>query len=171
MTDAAMEHLETKWREAEVDTGSSKYEMPEPGIYYATFIDWDYFNKEATGDVSLISKFEITHDEKYAGREVSTFHSLTDAESFGYTKGHLAKLGVNVEETSLAEILRPGNATLAGLVGTRVEIDIVDAKKIDPKTNKPYRNAYLRGRVEGDVPVDTSGLGQQPTNPDDDIPF
>ena len=127
------------------DTDPDPFALPEPGDYGATVDSFDII--DSSKGLLFKTTLTIINDQQYAGRQVDTIHNLEDQKRIDYLKSHLAKLGANTAGIRLAEDLRPGSDFLRGLLDVVVEIAIKDSKKINPNTDKPYRNVFVNQRI------------------------
>lgn len=180
----SLQNLNDAFKEASTD--SDPYALPEPGVYQAVVRAIDFFEaKNPPNDAYLAIKMEIVFDAKYAGRNVDIVHGLEphlrfDSErvqqKLGFLKKDLATLGIDVEadDFSLAQV-RPGAEMWDGVLDAPVELAVVDSKKINDKTGKPYRNVYLNQRLGEALGSDLTPKGAAPAAPTyadtDDVPF
>jgi hypothetical protein len=171
---------------AKAPADTDPYALPEPGVYQAMVRQIEFFErKNPPNDAFLKIKFEIVHDAKYEGRGVDLVHPLelhlTDAKyedierKLSFLKKDLKTLGLPVEDDnfSLAEI-RPGAPMWDDVLDVPVELAIVDSKKINDQTGKPYRNLYLNQRLGApisDVPTTAPATVPAGRSGDGEIPF
>lgn len=173
--------MDDAFRKAPADV--DPFAFPEPGVYQGVVLAIDFFErKEAPNDAFLKITVQIQLDPKYAGRTVDFVHPLEphltlsperSEQKLSFLKKDLKTLGIDVEaeDFSLAAV-RPGSSLWDDVLDAPVEIAVVDSKKVNPNTGKPYRNAYINERLGAPI----SDLGQpevfkpEPT-PAADIPF
>ena len=79
-------------------------------------------------------------------------------------------------------MVRPGSPIWDAVLDVPVEISIKDSKKVNPDTQRPFRNCYLDARTGDplpkgveplpgtDVPMPVGGGAATP-DPGDDVPF
>lgn len=180
---------------APADGGYSS-DLPPDGTYQAIVKGFDFFEGKKSGDVFFKTVTTIAFDREYQGREAETIHNITDPEKLAWVKTHLSRLGADVDNVELADLVAPGSEHLTALLDVPVEIAIKTSDNTD-ENGAHYRNVYVNkrlgdalagdvvggprvgGRIEqpgGDAPADTAGLEQQPAaagagRSDDDIPF
>lgn len=167
------------------DVDDDPFALPEPGIYQTVLNRIDYFEAKTTGDPFLKLVFEVTLDPAYAGREIDLIYNLGASGTpedrqrrLGFLKRDLAKLGVdpNAEDFSLG-LLYPGSPIWDQVLDAPCVIAVVDSKKTNPNTGKPWRNAYLNERLGDPLPSDIPSDGVPPVaaqaalDDDPDIPF
>lgn len=170
--------------------GGGYGELPEPNDYQAVFREVDFFEAKQTGEAFIKLIFEVVLSKDYQGHEIALIHSLEPqgdeafrTMKFGFLKKDLKTLGVDVdaEDFSLA-LVRPGSSIWDPVMDVPVEITVKDSKKLNDKTGRPYRNAYLNSRLGDPLPGAEarqlgSDMGTDPVAPvtsnvtDDDIPF
>lgn len=185
MTDdlsAKLAALDEEFADAPVD--DDPYALPEPGTYQAILRRIDSFDSKA-GDFFLKLVYEIALDAKYEGREVDMLYNMTNTDvdgdmrrkRLGFLKKDLTTLGfdTDAEDFSLGQ-LYPGSSVWEQVLDVPVELAIVDSKKTNPTTGRPYRNVYLNARMgdplESDVtPVQPVLSHGQVEGDDDDLPF
>ena len=179
---ARLKELDSDFADAPIED-DDPFALPPPGIYQCILDRIDYFESHA-GDPFLKWVFVVKLDPVYAEREISLIYNLGASGTaedrkrrLGFLKRDLAKLGVNPEEEgfSLSD-LHPGSPVWDKVLDAPCVIAVVDSKKTNPSTGKPYRNAYLNERLgaplqESDVPSDLPVGAAVPSVADDDIPF
>lgn len=199
--DARLNDLDQHFKEASSDDFTNQ--LPEPGEYATVFRDVDTFeskgsDKTPAGVLFLKHTYEITLGDE-AGRTIDFIYNLEPHKVLGaipaseeelqqklsFLKRDMKKLGfpVDDEDFSLSDLL-PHNGGYDDKFGTPCLIAVRDSKKVNPQTNKPYRNAYLQQTMgeplPSDIPDPTSDFSnpEQPSKEpaggvpdDDDIPF
>lgn len=142
---AALAELNSLWAEtpAAADNGGT---IPE-GRYQALIDEMKVEHSQA-GRLQVTTKLKIAGGE-YKNRVVYKRDGIDNAESMGYTKAGLARLGVEVESaTDLSE-------ALVELTGTYCEINV--RHKGEKDNGEPWVNVYFNGALDDDA-VDTEGL-------------
>lgn len=138
-------------------------QLPEPGWYSCILRAVDFFEAKSNGAAFLKIIYEVALDAKYQGTNIEVLYNLEPGipfpdkpapteesieQTLGFLKKDLRTLGIDVDDPSFGlEYVVPGSVIWDGLLDVPVAIDVVDSKKVNPTTNKPYRNAYLRERL------------------------
>lgn len=181
------------FQESSAEGGYSN-ELPPDGTYQAIVKAFDFFEAKMSGDLFFKTIVTIAFDREYQGREVETIHNATDHEKLAWLKTHLARLGADVDNVPLADLISPGSQHLEALLDVPVEIAIKTSDNTDSQ-GVHYRNVYVNkrlgdalaaggpgvtggprvgGRIEQpdaqqaaapEVPADTSGFAQAPVGP------
>jgi hypothetical protein len=78
----------------------------------------------------------------------------------------LKTLGVKTDDPDFSlALIRPGSPIWDGCLGAPYELAVVESKKVNDRTGKPYVNLYLNERLGGpltpDVPSDVGGCLRQ----------
>lgn len=155
--------------------------LPEPGTYQGILRTIDFFEAKATGQAYLKLVFEVVNDPAYNGLEVEVIHPLEPdgpadfvEMKYGFLKKDLKTLGIDVDsdEFSLTQV-RPGSPIWDDVLDVPVEFAVVESKKVNQETGKPWKNVYLNERLGGPLPADVPNtLEPQPqVDPADDLPF
>jgi hypothetical protein len=176
--------------------------LPDPGTYQGILNDVDFFEqkKAPEGKAWLKLTWELqhtgSHDAEYAGLTVSKLYDLEPhlvagpipasteevQRKIGFMLKDLKTLGVKTDDPDFSlALIRPGSPIWDGCLGAPYELAVVESKKINERTGKPYVNLYLNERLGGpltpDVPSNVSPDDFAPpvqagsAVPDDDIPF
>lgn len=161
------------------------FALPEPGIYQAVVEGVDFFEaKNPPNDAFLKLQFRIVHDAKYDGRGVDIVHGLEPHLRYSEPediqrrltslKKDLKTLGVEVDHDDFSlTAVRPGSPLWDDILDAPVELAVVDSKKLNPQTGKPYRNLYLNARlglpIGSDIP--TTPVARPAASSSPDIPF
>jgi hypothetical protein len=79
----------------------------------------------------------------------------------------LKTLGVKTDDPDFSlALIRPGSPIWDGCLGAPYELAVVESKKVNDRTGKPYVNLYLNERLGGpltpDVPSDIGGAPAAP---------
>lgn len=178
---ARLKALDSDFADAPI-VDDDPYALPEPGIYQCVLDRIDYFEAKSTGDPFLKWVFVVKLDPKYDGREIDLIYNLGASGTpedrkrrLGFLKRDLAKLGIDPEEEGFSlSSLHPGSSVWDQVLDAPCVIAVVDSKKTNPNTGKPYRNAYLNERLG--APLQESDIPSDPVLPvasvaDDTIPF
>jgi hypothetical protein len=168
------------FKKASVDAYGNQ--LPDPGTYQAVFREVDFFESKA-GYAFLKLVFEVTFDDEWRGHRIEKIYQLEfDDEAkaalkLGFLKKDLLTLGVDTQADDFSlTMVRPGSPVWDGVLDVPVEVAVVDSKKVDEKTGRPFRNAYLNARLGGPISQDVPNT-VDPVAPvasvagDDDIPF
>lgn len=155
------------------------YALPEPGFWPSTLQAVDFFESKAGAaflklifSVDGFGTVDIIHNlEPHIGMASPTPENIE--RKFSFLKKDLITLGVDLtREGFTLAMVRPGSPIWDGVLDSRVMIVVRDAKKLNPDTGKPYRNAYLDHKIEAGTsdfavaPPSTEGA-----TPTDEIPF
>jgi hypothetical protein len=176
--------------------------LPDPGTYQGILNDVDFFEqkKPPEGKAWLKLTWELqhtgSHDAEYAGLTVSKLYDLEPhlaaksippsteeiQRKIGFMLKDLKTLGVKTDDPDFSlALIRPGSPIWDGCLGAPYELAVVESKKVNDRTGKPYVNLYLNERLGGpltpDVPSDAPVVATAdpskayvPTD-ESDIPF
>jgi hypothetical protein len=179
---ARLDRLDESFKNAPADPGYAK-SLPAPGIYQGLLREVDFFEAKSDGSAFLKIVYEITisQDPQYKGWPLEMIYSLEPPPELaemklGFLKRDLRTLGIDVEadDFSFAQV-RPGSAIWDAVLDVPVELAVVESKKLDEKTGKPFVNVYLNERLgdalPSDVPFDFPEGEAVAAGKDDDVPF
>lgn len=171
-------NLERAWAQAEIpDTPDLDTPLPE-GNYRAKVERFAFHRLGNPPELKLRTQFQLIGGP-FGGRRESSFHTLQNQQYLGYTKKHLATLGLAVDPV----------ATLMERLGQAVGLDVeIKVKHSPPKQagGKPFVNVYLvklldGAQAAGFQPGPSGGQfmggdpftdgNAHPFNDDEDIPF
>ena len=161
MTDLTTEQIQQRLRGMQQsfnDAEQGGYSDPLAGIpdddYQTRLESFDVFSGKKNPDaIYLKTFFSIQHDPDHSGRELTTFHDLTDPDKLGFVKDHFHALGVDVENLDLGDIY-PGSDLLRALLDKPCLVGVYTNKK-------GYRNVVVRQRLDGEGVQSDLGTGQQ----------
>lgn len=151
------------------------FDLPPVGDYQAMLDRWDHFegkNGKTAGHLFLKAEYVIQHHE-LAGKQVDLIYNMDDPEGkgIGFLKADLKKLGVeDADDLDAAGIHR----VLEQVCDTPVLLAVRVSKKLNPETNEPFRNAYLRESFGAPMRSDVPQGGDFPagtTTDEDTIDF
>ena len=140
------------------DAEQGGYSDPLSGIpdddYQTRLESFEIFpGKKNPNAIYIKTFFSIQHHAEHAGRELTTFHDMTDPDKLGFLKDHFHGLGVDVTSLDLGEIY-PGSDLLRSLLDKPVLVGVYTNKK-------GYRNVVVRQRLDGEGVQSDLGTGQQ----------
>jgi hypothetical protein len=154
--------MQAPFHDAEVEAPGQRT-MPPDGKYQALVKGFDFFEATSTGQLFLKTILQIALDQEWDGAEVETVHNLEDPDRISWVKGHLAVLGVDVDELDLGAL----QGALEKVLDVPVEIQVKRSQKTDSE-GRPYVNVYCNKRLgdpmpraQSDVPADTQGLDDE----------
>jgi hypothetical protein len=167
--------MQAPFQQAPIPDSGGK-SMPPDGKYQGLVKGFDFFESNSTGHLFLKTILEVALHPDHTGAEVETVHNLEDPARIEWAKGHLATLGLDVDQLDLGSL--QGELEKVLDVPVEFQIKTSDKKNAD---GIPYRNVYVNKRLgdpmpraQGDVPADTEGLAEEPVGAGkatDDIPF
>lgn len=149
--------LQESWDNAPVEG-----QIPE-GDYEGEVTDFDFFENRDGTELFLKTVVTTRIPREYDGVDVEVINSLSHPDRMRFAKELLAKLGLNVQELSMGELI----PALRTVVGTGVAFRVVH----NTKNGKTYQNVYINDVLFGplqaapsptdsDVPPDMEGLPQ-----------
>jgi hypothetical protein len=170
--EARLAKMDDAFKSAPSDGGGGFW-LPPVGIYQGILRSLDFFETKADQRALLKLTYEIVlaQNRDLNGREIDFVYNLEpqgtpDEIEFrlSFLKRDLKTLGIPVDsdEFSFAQV-RPGSPIWDDVMDVPVEIEVKESKKLDPKTGKPWTNAYLQARLGDPLPA-----GQLPGS---DIPM
>lgn len=136
--------------EAAPDTPPSLFDPPPDGDYQTLLHEFDFFEGGQPKQAFLKMRFQVVHNEEYAGRFCETVYPLEDEERIGYLKRDLKTLGADMDSFRLVDCV-PDSPFLIGLLDTPTLIRVKTGSKINEKTGKPYVSVYIEQKI-GDAP-------------------